>query len=194
MFAPGPITSVPPPLLLGAHGPRSQALAAEAADGLLVHPFSTEAHLTGVTLPRLEGALDAAGRPRDALTVVGQVILAVGRDAAEQRAADAAARSLVGFYGSTPAYRPVLDTHGLGDLQPALRQLTREGRWPELAGLIDDDLLDAVAVRGDPDTVATRLVARFGGRVDRVAVYSPGPLADDALAAIVAEVRHPRRG
>jgi probable F420-dependent oxidoreductase len=165
------------------------ALAAEVADGLLVHPLSSDEHLAAVSMPRVEGALAAAGRDRASLTVVGQVILAVGRDATEQAAADAAARGLVGFYGSTPAYRPVLDTHGRGELQPELRRLTKEGRWDELAGAIDEDLLDTIVVRGDPDVVADRLRRRFAGRVDRVAVYSPGRLPEDALAAVVAAVR-----
>ena len=42
----------PPPLWLGALGPRMTALAAELADGLLIHPFGTERHLTEATLPR----------------------------------------------------------------------------------------------------------------------------------------------
>jgi probable F420-dependent oxidoreductase len=189
VFSPGPNPHGPPPLWLGALGPRMTSLAAELADGLLVHPFSSDEHLATVTMPRVQDALAGAGRDRSSLTVVGQVILAVGRDAAEQAAADAAARGLVGFYGSTPAYRPVLETHGRGDLQPELRRLTKEGRWDELAAAVDADLLDAIVVRGDPDAVAAGLIRRFAGRVDRVAVYSPGQLPDDALAAVVAAVR-----
>ncbi len=127
---------------------------------------------------------------------MGQAILACGRDAEEQRAADEGARWLVGFYGSTPAYEPVLATEGRADLHPELRRLSREGRWDEMAALVDDDLLEAVVVRGDPDRVATRLLARTSGQVDRLAVYAPGGIADEALAAVVAGVRarRPRPG
>lgn len=188
-FDPGPNPHGPPPVWLGALGPRMTALAAEAADGLLIHPFSTERHLTEVTIPRFEQALDAAGRDRTAVTVVGQAILAVGRTDEEQAAALASVRGLVGFYGSTPAYRPVLDTHGWGDLQPQLRQLTKEGRWDELSALVDDDVVDAIAVRGTPAEVGRELRRRFGGRVDRVGVYTPYTLRDEILAEVVEGVR-----
>ena len=188
-FDPGPNRHGSPPIWLGALGPRMTALAAEVADGLLIHPFGTERHLTETTLPRFEQALTAAGRDRSAVTVVGQAILAVGRTDEEQASALAAVRGLVGFYGSTPAYRPVLDTHGWGDLQPRLRQLTKEGRWDELAALVDDDVVDAIAVRGTPAEVAAELRRRFAGRVDRVGVYTPYTLHDDLLAEVVAGVR-----
>jgi probable F420-dependent oxidoreductase len=188
-FDPGPNPHGPPPVWLGALGPQMTALAARSADGLLIHPFSTERHLTEVTLSRFDAALAAAGRPRGDVTVVGQAILSVGRTDEELAAADAAVRGLLGFYGSTPAYRPVLDTHGWGDLQPRLRQLTKEGRWDELASLVDDDVLGAIAVRGTPADVAAELRRRFAGRVDRVGVYTPSALADDVLAEVVERVR-----
>jgi probable F420-dependent oxidoreductase len=189
-FDPGPNPHGPPPIWLGALGPRMTALAASVAEGLLLHPFGSARHLEEVTLPRVTAALDAAGRPRSDLTVVGQAILAVGRDAAEQAAADGAARSMLGFYGSTPAYRPVLETHGWGDLQPRLRSLTTEGRWDELPSLVDDEVLSTIAVRGTPAGAAAELRRRFGGgRVDRVAVYAPYGLADEALAELVAAFR-----
>ena len=37
-------------------------------------------------------------------------------------------RGLLAFYGSTPAYRPVLDVEGWGDLQPELNALSKTGR------------------------------------------------------------------
>lgn len=188
-FDPGPVEGGRPPIWLGALGPRMTALALSDADGLLIHPFTTDRHAEETTFPRIEDGLVRAGRERADITLVGQAILACGRDAEEQRAADEGARWLVGFYGSTPAYEPVLATEGRRDLHRDLRALSREGRWDEMAALVDDDLLDAVVVRGDPDEVAARLHRRTGGRVDRLAVYAPGGIADDALAAVVAGVR-----
>ena len=188
-FDPGPVEGGRPPIWLGALGPRMTDLALRDADGLLVHPFTSDRHFAEVTLPRVEAGLTDAGRPRSEITIVGQAILACGRDAEEQRTADEGARWLVGFYGSTPAYEPVLATEGRASLHPELRRLSREGRWDEMAALVDDDLLDAVVVRGDPDRVAARLVERVADRVDRLAVYAPGGIADEALAAVVAGVR-----
>lgn len=188
-FDPGPNPHGPPPIWLGALGPRMTALAATAADGLLIHPFCSERHLAEVTLPRFEGALAEAGRERSAVTVVGQAILAVGRTDEERAAADGAVRGLLGFYGSTPAYRPVLDTHGWGELQPRLRQMTKEGRWGELAQLVDEEVLATIAVRGTPAEVAAELHRRYAGRVDRVGVYTPYALDDEILAEVVERVR-----
>jgi probable F420-dependent oxidoreductase len=190
-FDPGPLPGGPPPIWLGALGPKMVALATAVADGLLVHPFTSDRHLAEVTRPRIDAGLVAAGRDRTELTLVGQAIVACTADPAGQAALDGAARWMVGFYGSTPAYAPVLETEGRGHLHPELRRLSREGRWDEMAALVDDDLLDAIVLRGDPATVAGRLRQRFGGEADRVALSTPGGIADDDLAALVTEIRRP---
>ena len=187
-FDPGPLPSGPPPIWLGALGPKMVGLATAVADGLLVHPFTSDRHLAEVTGPRITAGLAAAGRPRAELTVVGQAIVACTGDSTRQADLDAAARWMIGFYGSTPAYAPVLETEGRAHLHPELRRLTREGRWDEMAALIDDDLLDAVVLRGDPAAVARRLRQRFAGVADRVALSTPGGIADGDLAAVVTEI------
>ena len=188
-FDPGPLPGGPPPIWLGALGPRMVRLATAQADGLLVHPFTSDAHLAEVTRPRIDAGLTDAGRSAGDLTLVGQAIVACTSDPARQPEVDRACRWLVGFYGSTPAYAPVLETEGKGHLHPELRRLSREGRWDEMAALVDDDLLDAVVVRGDPASVAERLHQRFGGFADRVALSTPGGITDEDLAALVTEVR-----
>lgn len=190
-FDPGslPDGTARPPIWLGALGPRMTEVALTVADGMLVHPFTSDRYLAETTLPRVEEVLAGAGRPRTDVTVVGEGIVACGCDAAEQAAADEGARWLVGFYGSTPAYEPVLAAEGRGDIHPELRRLSREGRWDEMARLVDDDLLDAIVLRGDPDRVAARIRDRFAGHVDRVGLYAPGGIADEALAAVVTGVR-----
>jgi probable F420-dependent oxidoreductase len=191
-FEPGALPSGPPPIWLGALGPAMTRLATTVADGLLVHPFTSDRHLTEVTLPRVQAGLEAAGRPRSDLTVVGQAIVACATEPAAQADADTAARWMIAFYGSTPAYLPVLETEGRAHLHLQLRELSREGRWDEMAALVDDDLLDAVALRGDPAQVAARLLARFGDDVDRVALSTPGGITDEALTALVTETRAAR--
>jgi probable F420-dependent oxidoreductase len=188
-FDPGPLAGGPPPIWLGALGPKMVALATAKADGLLIHPFTSDRHLTEVSLPRITEGLAAADRSADDLTLVGQSILACTSDPAKQADLDVAARWMIGFYGSTPAYVAVLETEGRADLHPELRRLSREGRWDEMAGLIDDDLLDAVVLRGDPAAVAKRLASRYGDVADRVAFSTPGGIDDEDLAALVTEIR-----
>ena len=187
-FDPGPLPGGAPPVWLGALGPRMVELAVAEADGLLLHPFTSDRHLAQVTLPRVEGARADAGRSTP-LTLVGQAIVACASQPSQQAALDQAARWLVAFYGSTPAYAPVLDTEGRGHLHPELRRLSRLGRWEEMAAMVDDDLLDAVVLRGDPAQVGARLRHRFGGVADRVALSTPGGIDDEDLAALAIEVR-----
>lgn len=188
-FDPGPLPGGPPSIWLGALGPRMVELATRVADGLLVHPFTSDQHLADVTRPRIDAGLQSAGRTSADLTLVGQAIIACTSDLAAQADLDTAARWMIGFYGSTPAYAAVLDTEGKGHLHPELRRLSREGRWEEMAAMVDDDLLAAVVLQGDPDTVAQRLHERFDGFADRVALSTPGGIADADLAALVAAVR-----
>ena len=84
-----------------------------------------------------------------------------------------ATKQQVAFFGRTPAYRPVLDCHGWGDMQTELHAMSEEGRWPEMADLIDDDVLDAFAVVAEPEQVATELKHRYADVVDRVSFYAP---------------------
>ncbi|QXC62964.1 TIGR03617 family F420-dependent LLM class oxidoreductase [Aquihabitans sp. G128] len=188
-FDPGALPGGPPPIWLGALGPKMVRLATAEADGLLVHPFTSDRHLAEVTLPRIRDGLAEAGRTEADLTLVGQAVVACSSDPAKQADLDTACRWLVGFYGSTPAYAAVLETEGKAALHPELRRLSREGRWDEMAALVDDDLLDAVVLRGDPAVVGARLRERFGPFADRVALSTPGGIADEDLAALAAEVR-----
>ena len=155
-FDPGPLESGPPPIWVGAFGPQMTRMVAAHADGLLVHPFHTAGFLADHTLPLMGEGLAAAGRTRDEFHLGIDAIVCAGRDEQELAAADEGARWLLAFYGSTPAYRGVLDHLGRGDLQPVLNQLSKQGRWTDMAALIDEDLLEAVCLRGDPATVRWR--------------------------------------
>jgi probable F420-dependent oxidoreductase len=188
MFDPGPNPHGRPPVLLAAVGARMAAVAGEVADGLLVHGFTSERYLRDVTLPVVHGARAAAGRGTSPFTVSYPGMVVTGRDDEEMRAAEAAVRKQLAFYGSTPAYRPVLEHHGWGDLQPELQQLSREGRWDDMTGLIDDELLATFAVVAEPDRVGAAISARFEGAVDRFTLYTPYALHPSVAALVVADL------
>ena len=61
-FNPGPNPFGPPPIYLGALGPRLTRAAASAADGLLVMPFGSAHFMRAVTMPAVHEGLAAAGR------------------------------------------------------------------------------------------------------------------------------------
>jgi probable F420-dependent oxidoreductase len=127
-FNPGPNPYGPPPIYLGALGPRLTRATAEVADGLLVMPFGSKRFLHEVTLPAVRDGLAAAGRDESDFAVVPEIIVSV--DSGSSDDPHAATRRLLAFYGSTPAYKPVLDVHGCdvqtgplaGDGHPDRRQ------------------------------------------------------------------------
>ncbi len=189
LFNPGPLDGDPPPVWLGALGPRMVRAAASVADGLCVMPFTTAKFLDEMTLPQFAAGLDAAERTRDEVDLVCEVIVGVGRNDAEMDEARAGVRMLVAFYGSTPAYRRVLDLHGWGDRQDELNALTRSGRWDEMGRHVDDEMVETFAVVGSPAEVARGIVERFGGVADRVAFYFPYAVTNDVIAELVTEIR-----
>jgi probable F420-dependent oxidoreductase len=172
-FDPGPSEHGIPRVHLAGVGARMTEVAGEVADGFLVHPFSTPEFVREVTRPALARGAARVGRTLEDLEVTWPVMVVSGATEEAFAGALAVVRTQIAFYASTPAYRVVLDHHGCGDLQPELQHLTREGRWDEMPGLIDDDLLHLLAVVAEPDEVAAALLARVDGLIDRVSVNAP---------------------
>jgi probable F420-dependent oxidoreductase len=181
-FNPGPNPYGPPPIYVGALGPRLTRAVAEHADGLLVMPFGSKRFLHEHTMPIVREGLKAAGRDTADLAVLPEIIVSAGDD-------HTAARRLLAFYGSTPAYRPVLAAHGWEDLQPELNALSKQGRWHDMGGLIDDEMLHTIAACGSPADVARHIRDRVDGIADTVFLYQPGPMNLETLAAVVDELR-----
>jgi probable F420-dependent oxidoreductase len=184
-FSPGPNPYGMPPIGIGGLGPQMVRLAAEVGDGLLVMPFNTAAHFRLRTLPAIEQGLLRGGRTRSDLEVTVEVIVCCGRDEAEMQKARMGTRWLLAFYASTPAYRPVLEVEGWEDLQPELNALSKTGRWDEMPDRIDDSMLSALALVGSPKDVAGMFADRFGAEADRMAFYTPYPVADTTIGELV---------
>ena len=178
-FDPGPNPYGPPPIFTAGFGPRMTAVAGEVADGFLVHPFTTRRSLEELTLPALAEGATRVGRDPAAIEVVCVTIVVTGRSEEELTWSREAVRRQLAFYGTTPAYRPVLDLHGYGDLHPELNRLAREGRWDDMAGLVDDGLLGTIAVVGEPHEIAPAIRHRLAGISDHVSLVNnraPDPL------------------
>jgi probable F420-dependent oxidoreductase len=186
-FVPGPNPYGAPPVLLGALGPIMTRTAAEVADGLLVMPFHSHRHVRERTLPAVAEGLARAGRPEGDLAIYPQAILAMGRTDEELEAATLGVRGLLAFYGSTPAYRSVLDIEGWGDLQPELNALSKTGDVMAMIDLVTVEMVERIAVRGTPEDCAAQLHERFGDLTDRVCCYFPGYTAPlDQISALAA--------
>jgi probable F420-dependent oxidoreductase len=179
-FDPGPNPYGMPKILVGALGPRMHEMSAEVADGVLVMPFNSERHMHERTVPAIERGLATAGRSAADYEVVIEVIVAMGRTD-EELHQSLGVRNLMAFYGSTPAYKPVLDVEGWGDLQPELNALSKLGKWSEMSGLITDEMVATIGVFGTPEECAKEIVRRYGAHAQRVCAYFPNYTPSDEL-------------
>ncbi len=181
-FDPGPNPYGAPKILVGALGPRMNEMAAEVADGVLVMPFNSERHMRERTMPAIQRGLGTAGRSIDDYEITAEVIVGLGRTDEELERA-LGVKNLLAFYGSTPAYRPVLEVEGWGELQPELNRLSKLGQWTEMSGLITDEMVATIAVHGTPRYCAEEIVRRYGDVADRVCAYFPFYEPSDELIA-----------
>ena len=175
-----------PRVILAAVGPKMTEVAGEVADGLIVHPFSTLAYIESVTLPAIEKGLARAGRSRDEFEISYSSMVVTGRNEEEFKAAKTAVKERIAFYGSTPAYRGVLESIGVGELQGELNSMSKQGRWKEMGTLVTDDVLDAFAVVGEPEAIAPEFLHRYGGFTNRTSASFPVSDEDQRRAIIEA--------
>jgi probable F420-dependent oxidoreductase len=168
MFMPTNNPHGAPKVVVAAVGPKMTEVAGEVADGMLIHAFTTAKYLREVTLPSIETGLARSERPRSDLELCYPAFIVTGNDEREWQAMRSSTAKQLAFYGSTPAYRGVLEIHGWGDLQTELNRLSKLGEWDAMGDLITDEILEEFAVVAEPSKVAGALKARFGGLVDRM--------------------------
>lgn len=176
-----------PRVVMAAVGPLMIATAAREADGILVHTFCTPKYLEEEILPRIAATLAESGRSRADFEVSFPPFVVTGATEAEFEAAKQQVKYRIAFYGSTPAYRPVLECHGWGDLQPKLNQLSKNNGWERMPELIGDEMLETFAVVGEPRQVATEIRRRYGHLVDRLTLENTLP--DDQIAEQLRVIR-----
>ena len=188
-FDPGANEFGAPKVFLAAVGEHMTRVASEVADGLLCHGFTTESYLREVTLPAISKGLDASGRARTEIELSLPAFIVTGTTEEELTAAAKGTREQIAFYGSTPAYRSVLEHHGWGDLQTELNALSKDGRWADMGDCIDDEILATFAVVAEPDQVADQLLGRFGDVVDRLSFYLPYKASPGLLTTAIERIR-----
>jgi probable F420-dependent oxidoreductase len=189
-FNPGPNPHGPPPVLLAGFGPAMTAVAGEVADGWIVHPLNSPGYLETVGLPALQRGLERAGRQRSDFTISCQTIVMIGATDEEIARAREKAKGQIAFYGSTPAYRIMLDHHGWGHLQPELNRLAKQGAWFEMMNLVSEDMLDAIGVSGTPAAAGRALRAR-NRFAERTSLVLYNETADDAVVDLVRAFKEP---
>lgn len=166
-----------PEVFVAAVGERMTEAAGAVADGVIIHPFMTERFLREVTVPALQRGAERGERPAAQVKVASTPFVISGISAEEIARSRELVRHRLGFYGSTPAYRPVLELHGWGGLGDRLNRMSKTDdpqRWDRMAELISDEMLEAFAVEGTPRQVATLLRQRYDGLVDSLSINQRG--------------------
>ena len=186
MFTPTNVEHGAPRVLLAAVGPKMTEVAGEVADGIIIHAFTTEKYLRETTLPALERGFEKAGKTRADFEISYPVFVNTGSTEEELNAATVATKKQIAFYGSTPAYRPVLESIGVGELQTELNTLSKQGRWDEMGELITDDIMSEFAVSGEPATIPGQILSRYGDLVDRTSAAYASLKVEDRKAIIEA--------
>jgi len=168
MFTPAQLEYGAPRVMLAAVGPRMTEVAGETADGVIAHAFTTERYLREVTVPAIERGLAKAGRPREAFQISCPMFIVTGTNDEERANSRTINCKQIAFYGSTPAYRPVLEMHGWGGLQEELNILSKRGEWDAMGECISDDILNEFAIVAEPEDIAAQIRARCGDVLDRI--------------------------
>jgi probable F420-dependent oxidoreductase len=162
-----------PKIYLAGVGEKMTEVCGEVCDGFICHGFTTEKYLREVTIPALARGRAKAGKTMEGFDIVGPSFVVSGGNEEEMQAAAAGTRQQIAFYGSTPAYKGVLDIHGWGGLQDELNTLSKLGKWVEMGDLITDEILNTFAVVGEPETIAPELHKRYGDVINRISFYAP---------------------
>jgi len=162
LFNPGPIEFKAPPIHIAAVNAIMTQVAGEVADGFRPHPICTPRYIKEVMMPAFKRGIEKSGR-KDIPFAIAQkplIAAAANEEQLEKKVRDVRAR--IAFYASTPAYRPAFEIWGLGDLADRLSILSREQRWEEMPGYVDDEMLNTYAVVGLYDDIAEKIIERFG--------------------------------
>ncbi len=168
MFTPQDTRYGAPRVYLAAVGPLMTEVAAEVADGMIAHASTTDRYMREVTLPAIERGLAKAGKRRSDFSLTCPSFVVSGSDAESYQASRQSTCQQIAFYGSTPAYKGVLERHGWGALQGELNAMSKQGKWVEMADLISDEILEEFAIVGEPHQIADKVKARYGDILDRV--------------------------
>jgi probable F420-dependent oxidoreductase len=177
-FDPGPNPYGLPRILLGGVGPHMTEVAGEVADGFMIHPFSTAKFMRETTLPALERGRAKSGRSLEDFEIAFPVMLVAVETEEERTIGVNGMRARLAFYGSTPAYRVVLEAHGWGDLQPELNTLSKRGDWQTMSSLITDEMVDELCVVGHLDELPAMIQQRYGDIVQRISFDVPNATPD----------------
>ena len=178
-----------PKIFLAGVGELMTEVAGEVCDGFICHGFTTERYLREVTMPALARGRARAGKTMEGFEIVGPSFVVTGTNEQELSLAAAGTRQQIAFYGSTPAYKGVLELHGWDGLHESLNGLSKQGGWAAMGDLITDEILNTFAVVGEPEQIAPELHRRYGDVIQRISFYAPYHTDPDRWAQVLSDLK-----
>ena len=171
-----------PKILMAAVGPMMLKAAAENADGIIVHPFHSVKSFHELTLP----ALGSSHKDEDFEIAIG-LIVGLGSTQDEIDKAKLSCASQISFYGSTPAYKSMLEVHGFEDLHLELNKLSKLGEWIKMRDILPDEIIEKFAIIGTPSEVARTILSRYQIEITRIqpTIYSINPELQKQFLALI---------
>lgn len=159
------------PVYLAALGPRMVAAAGTVGDGLVCHPFVTDAYLRDVVHPMLEQGLrrrQRPGRPR-----LASIVITTVHERSEVARREAAVQ--IAFYGTFPTFDVIFRHHGFEAAAERLRSAHRAQDWTGMVGAVTDDMIDELAIAGTPAEVRDQAAAR-AEHYDHLILHTPSTM------------------
>jgi probable F420-dependent oxidoreductase len=184
-FDPGPITHPEIPIYIAGVNRGLAKLGGQVADGFHIHPLHSPRYLREVLLPSITAGAQSAGRTPSDINISVTAFIASSPEE------ENFARMQIAFYASTPSYRPVFALHGWEEIAQQLSKLAVHSQWGEMGSLIDDQILETIAVVAQPEDLGCAIKERYQGLADHLTVYlpfTPGE-RDDFWVKLVAEIR-----
>ena len=129
------------------------------------------------------------GRAREQFEIAGGGFIATGPDETAVAKMVEWVRYRVAFYGSTPAYWPVLEAHGFHDLGRKLNVMSKAGQWDRMAAEISDDVVRLFAAIGTYKDIARAIEQRFGGVVDTVSLSGGYGMRQEIPPVVIEDIR-----
>ena len=188
-FTPTSTHEPPIPVTIAAVGPAMLRVAGEVCDGVRLHGFCTRRYVDEVVMRELRAGMAKVNRPRERFVISGGGFIATGPDEASVAKMVEWVRSRVAFYGSTPAYWPVLEAHGLHDLGRKLNMMSKAGQWDQMTREIGDDVVQEFAAIGTYRELARAIEQRFGGVADTIALSGGYGIHQEIPPDLIQDIR-----
>jgi len=165
-FAPLPLAHGHIPVMIAAVQERMLQVAGEVCEGVRLHGIVTRQYIDQIAIPNLKKGFAKAGKPEaewDNFELSGGGFLCVAPDRDGLAKAVEKTKQTVAFYGSTRSYRQSFELGGWSRQAEELHKLSVQQKWPEMAKLVNEEMVHAFAAVGTHADIASVIKQRFAG-------------------------------